>query len=146
MNTTFPEDFLQQFPAFRGELTQGDRAAGEQWLLVWQAAQKAARTACATLLTNAADSLAPEGKRTNQVDRHVAEVLRGKADEILCADYRTYEEALGCFAKKVAAAEREACAVAVEAEALECPADTADDAAYNNAIRHAAAAVRNRAS
>ena len=42
--------------------------------------------------------------------------------------------------------EREACASAVEAEALECPTDSAGDEAYDNAIRHAAAAIRMRSN
>lgn len=55
---------------------------------------------------------------------------------------RTYDEALECFAKKVAAAEREACAVACENEYVTV-AD-ADDEAYNRAIKHGAAAIRAR--
>lgn len=41
-------------------------------------------------------------------------------------------------------AEREACAVAVEAEHLECPSDSDGDQAYDTAIDHAAAAIRMR--
>lgn len=40
------------------------------------------REACAKVLIDAADKLAPEGKRTNQVDRHLACVLLHKAGAI----------------------------------------------------------------
>lgn len=42
--------------------------------------------------------------------------------------------------------EREACIRAVEAEALECQTGSAGDEAYDNAIRHAAAAIRARSN
>lgn len=42
----------------------------------------AEREACAMVLQAAAERLEPEGKRTNQVDRHVACVLATKADEL----------------------------------------------------------------
>lgn len=45
-------------------------------------AAAAEREACAQVLCGAADGLEPEGKRTNQVDRHVADVLRAKAAAI----------------------------------------------------------------
>lgn len=41
------------------------------------------REACAKHLKDAAARIAPEGKRTNQYDRHMADVLRAKADELL---------------------------------------------------------------
>lgn len=48
------------------------------------AVEKRARKDCAAHLRLAADRLAPEGgKRTNQYDRHMADVLREKADELL---------------------------------------------------------------
>jgi len=37
---------------------------------------------CARLLEEKADRLEPPGKRTNQMDRHVADVLRRSAEEI----------------------------------------------------------------
>jgi len=37
---------------------------------------------CANHLLASASRLAPEGKRTNQVDRHVADVLAAKAAEL----------------------------------------------------------------
>lgn len=40
------------------------------------------RERCAQYLRDAADRLAPEGKRTSQVDRHTAHVLAGKGDEL----------------------------------------------------------------
>ena len=40
------------------------------------------REACAMVLQLAAERLAPDGKRTNQVDRHVGRVLATKADEL----------------------------------------------------------------
>ena len=42
--------------------------------------------------------------------------------------------------------EREACAKVCESEALECPTDSEGDEAYDNAIRHAAAAIRMRSN
>lgn len=42
-------------------------------------AVKEERLACAAALDEAALRLAPPGKRTNQVDAHTADVLRGKA-------------------------------------------------------------------
>jgi hypothetical protein len=47
-------------------------------------------------------------------------------------------------AAAMVAAEREACARAVEAEALEAPSDSDGDQAYDAAIRHAVAAIRKR--
>jgi hypothetical protein len=41
------------------------------------------REACAKHLREAAARIAPEGKRTNQYDRHMADVLNEKADELL---------------------------------------------------------------
>lgn len=41
--STFSEDFLKRYPAFRGDLTPGDQSIGEQWFRIWQAAQDAAR-------------------------------------------------------------------------------------------------------
>lgn len=40
------------------------------------------REACAQVLSDAADRLTPEGKRINQVDRHVAAVLLDKSASI----------------------------------------------------------------
>ena len=52
-------------------------------LLAWAASLVAAeRERCAQYLRDAADRLTPEGKRTNQVDRHVANVLATKGDEL----------------------------------------------------------------
>jgi hypothetical protein len=44
--------------------------------------QSAERERCAKYLSDAAARLAPEGKRTNQIDRHVAHVLACKGDEL----------------------------------------------------------------
>ena len=48
----------------------------------WVAAVAAERERCAQYLRDAADRLAPDGKRVNQVDRHVALVLAAKGDEL----------------------------------------------------------------
>lgn len=40
----FSADFLTVYTAFKGDLTRGDLAIGEQWFSVWQAAQQATRT------------------------------------------------------------------------------------------------------
>lgn len=45
--------------------------------------EEAEREACAKHLKDAAARLAPEGKRTNQYDRHMTDVLNAKADELL---------------------------------------------------------------
>ncbi len=61
-----------------------------------------------------------------------------------------HADTMRAFADALVMAEREACAIAVEAEALEFPTDSADDEAYDNtyndAIRHAAAAIRVRSN
>ena len=44
--------------------------------------QSAERERCAQYLRDAAARLAPEGKRINQIDRHVAHVLACKGDEL----------------------------------------------------------------
>ena len=44
--------------------------------------QSAERERCAKYLRDAAERLAPEGKRINQIDRHVADVLACKGDEL----------------------------------------------------------------
>lgn len=44
--------------------------------------QSAERERCALYLRDAAARLAPEGKRTNQIDRHTAHVLACKGDEL----------------------------------------------------------------
>ena len=44
--------------------------------------QSAERERCAKYLRDAAARLAPEGKRTNQIDRHTAHVLACKGDEL----------------------------------------------------------------
>ena len=44
--------------------------------------QSAERERCAKYLRDAAARLAPEGKRINQIDRHVAHVLACKGDEL----------------------------------------------------------------
>ena len=44
--------------------------------------QSAERERCAKYLRDAAERLAPEGKRINQIDRHVAHVLACKGDEL----------------------------------------------------------------
>ena len=44
--------------------------------------QAAERERCAQYLRDAAARLAPDGKRTNQVDRHTAHVLATKGDEL----------------------------------------------------------------
>ena len=48
MSTTgeqhFSADFLTVYTAFKGELTRGDLATGEQWFSVWQAAQESTRS------------------------------------------------------------------------------------------------------
>ncbi len=41
---------------------------------------------CAKHLKDAADRIAPDGKRTNQYDKHMADVLRDKADEIMSSN------------------------------------------------------------
>lgn len=46
------------------------------------AAVAAERERCAQYLRDAAGRLTPEGKRTNQVDRHTAHVLATKGDEL----------------------------------------------------------------
>ena len=47
--------------------------------------QSAERERCAKYLRDAAERLAPEGKRINQIDRHVAHVLACKGDELAAA-------------------------------------------------------------
>ena len=49
---------------------------------VARVAMAAERERCAQYLRDAAARLAPEGKRINQVDRHVAHVLACKGDEL----------------------------------------------------------------
>ena len=49
---------------------------------IWDAAVLAEREQIGSMLHASANNLAPEGKRTNQVDRHVADVLRRMADAI----------------------------------------------------------------
>ncbi len=44
--------------------------------------QLAERERCAQYLRDAAERLAPEGKRINQIDRHTAHVLACKGDEL----------------------------------------------------------------
>ncbi len=44
--------------------------------------QSAERERCAQYLRDAAERLAPEGKRINQIDRHTAHVLACKGDEL----------------------------------------------------------------
>ena len=44
--------------------------------------QSAERERCAQYLRDEAERLAPEGKRINQIDRHVAHVLACKGDEL----------------------------------------------------------------
>lgn len=44
--------------------------------------QSAERERCAQYLRDAAERLAPESKRINQIDRHVANVLACKGDEL----------------------------------------------------------------
>lgn len=46
------------------------------------AAVAAERERCAQYLRDAAERLAPEGKRINQIDRHTAHVLACKGDEL----------------------------------------------------------------
>lgn len=41
------------------------------------------REACAKHLISTAERLAPEGKRTNQIDRHTADLLRDEANNLL---------------------------------------------------------------
>lgn len=45
MTASFSEDFLQRYPAFRGELSPGDQRIGEQWFAVWTNAQESAAEA-----------------------------------------------------------------------------------------------------
>ncbi len=45
-------------------------------------AMAAERERCAKYLRDAAERLAPEGKRINQIDRHTAHVLACKGDEL----------------------------------------------------------------
>lgn len=40
----FSADFLAVYTAFKGDLTRGDLAIGEQWFSVWLAAQQSTRT------------------------------------------------------------------------------------------------------
>ena len=47
--------------------------------------QSAERERCAQYLRDAAERLAPEGKRINQIDRHTAHVLSCKGDELAAA-------------------------------------------------------------
>ncbi len=47
--------------------------------------QSAERERCAKYLRDAAERLAPEDKRINQIDRHVANVLACKGDELAAA-------------------------------------------------------------
>ena len=56
--------------------------------------QSAERERCAQYLRDAAERLAPEGKRINQIDRHVANVLACKGDE-LAAGYAWREASDG---------------------------------------------------
>ena len=44
--------------------------------------QSSERERCAKYLRDAAARLAPEGKRINQIDRHVAHVIACKGDEL----------------------------------------------------------------
>lgn len=46
------------------------------------AGMRAALRAATTMLDEAARRLTPAGKRTNQVDRHTADVLRWQADKL----------------------------------------------------------------
>ena len=48
----------------------------------YKAGMAAERERCVNHLLASASRLAPEGKRTNQVDRHVADVLSTKAAEL----------------------------------------------------------------
>ena len=48
----------------------------------YKAGMAAERERCINHLLASAARLAPEGKRTNQVDRHVADVLATKASEL----------------------------------------------------------------
>lgn len=41
----FTHDFLDVYPAFKGELTQGELGVGQQWFRIWQAAQLSMRQA-----------------------------------------------------------------------------------------------------
>lgn len=41
----FTADFLDIYPAFKGDLLPGDLATGQQWFRVWQAAQQSMRQA-----------------------------------------------------------------------------------------------------
>jgi len=56
--------------------------------------QSAEHERCAKYLRDAAARLAPEGKRINQIDRHVANVLACKGDE-LAAGYACRDSAEG---------------------------------------------------
>lgn len=50
--------------------------------LAFAAGAAAEREACAKVLRDAAERLAPSGKRTNMADRHTAEILSHYADAI----------------------------------------------------------------
>lgn len=58
-----------------------------------QAEVIAERERCAQYLRDAAERLAPEGKRTTQVDRHCAYVLACKGDEIADGMFDKYSAA-----------------------------------------------------
>lgn len=77
------------------EAVRGERGELDAWLECNNEAECRAailgaieeeRERCAKHLKDAADRIAPDGKRTNQYDKHMADVLRDKADEIMRAN------------------------------------------------------------
>jgi len=67
LQLTFSEDFLAAYPAFRGELTAGDRETGETWYRVWQRAQQVMLRKVEETLQERASSERREG-RTSEAD------------------------------------------------------------------------------
>ena len=67
-------------------------------------------------------------------------------DEAIQGRFGTVFGGLKAVAFAAAREEREACAIAVEAEALETPTDSEGDRSYDTAISHAAKAIRMRSN
>ncbi len=75
----FSEEFLKRYPAFRGALSPGDQATGEQWFAIWNAARE-----------SAADVLNPDPS-----------VIRLMAGEMACQEMRTVQAVLAGLAAKI---------------------------------------------
>ena len=91
------DEEIQNLALKAGMIDRLDQPTRHDWLPALRAfaslVQSAERDRCAQYLRDAAARLAPEGKRINQVDRHVAHVLACKGDELAagCA-WRDAEE------------------------------------------------------